>query len=48
MVINMHSKKKESALKNLSSDLEAAAQEMHVESAVCVWYHCINKNPKVQ
>lgn len=42
----MHSKNRESALKNLSSDLEAADQEMDVESAVCVWWHCINKNPK--
>lgn len=44
----MHSKNRESALKNLSSDLEAAAQKMDVESAVCVWEHCIHKNPKVQ
>lgn len=33
----MHSKNRESALKNISSDLEATAQEMDVDSAVCVW-----------
>lgn len=33
----MHSKNRESALKNPSSEVDAAAQEMDVESAVCVW-----------